>query len=93
MTEKNTVAHTITGRRPILSASMLNTSEPSSTPKFAATNTGPERGTCDAPIGEHGRRHVAHRLDVEAVHDQAGHAEHEDADVQRADAASSPGAR
>ncbi len=41
ITEKNTVDHTITGRRPILSATMLNTSEPSSTPKLAAANTGP----------------------------------------------------
>ncbi len=41
MTEKNTVDQTITGRRPILSATMLNTSEPKSTPKFAAANTGP----------------------------------------------------
>ena len=30
---------------------------------------------------------VAHRLDVEAVHDQADHAEDEDADLQRADRA------
>ena len=41
ITEKNSVDHTITGRRPILSATMLNTSEPSNTPKLAAANTGP----------------------------------------------------
>ena len=41
MTAKNSVAPTSTGRRPILSAIVLKTSEPMSTPKFAALNTGP----------------------------------------------------
>ena len=41
ITPKNTVAAMRTGRRPIRSASMLNTSEPTSTPKLPAPNTGP----------------------------------------------------
>ena len=41
ITEKASVAPTSTGRRPILSASMLSDSAPSSTPKLAAANTGP----------------------------------------------------
>ncbi len=47
ITEKNSVAPISTGRRPILSATMLNTSEPISTPKLAAANTPPstDRGT------------------------------------------------
>ena len=34
----------MTGRRPILSASMLKRSDPMSTPKLAAANTGPSAG-------------------------------------------------
>ena len=41
MTPKNRAAPTMTGRRPIRSASMLHSSAPMSTPKFAAANTGP----------------------------------------------------
>jgi hypothetical protein len=39
--EKNSVAPMRTGRRPILSATMLKTREPISTPKFAAEKTPP----------------------------------------------------
>ena len=39
--EKNRVVRISTGRRPILSASMLNTMEPTRIPKSAALNTGP----------------------------------------------------
>ena len=74
-----------TGRRPILSATMLKTSDPSSTPKLAAANTGPSGGAATPQSRDDGRRDVAHRLDVEAVHDQADHAQDEDPYLQRAD--------
>ncbi len=51
MTEKNSVAPMRTGRRPILSATMLKTSEPISTPKLAAANTGPSSARGDAQSG------------------------------------------
>ena len=38
------MAQTSTGRRPILSATMLNTSAPISTPKLPADNSGPSVG-------------------------------------------------
>ena len=41
ITEKNTVAQMSTGRRPILSATMLNSKAPSNTPNNPAPNTGP----------------------------------------------------
>ena len=41
MIEKKSVAPMRTGRRPILSATMLKTSDPRSTPKLAAANTPP----------------------------------------------------
>jgi hypothetical protein len=44
MAAKKSVAPTSTGRRPILSAMVLKTSEPIRTPKLAAANTGPSRG-------------------------------------------------
>ena len=47
----------------------------------------PERRAGHAEVAEHGRGDVAHRLHVEAVHDQADHAEREDADLQRPDGA------
>ena len=43
-TEKKKVPATSTGRRPTLSATMLKSSDPSSTPKLAAANTGPSAG-------------------------------------------------
>ena len=43
MAEKNSVAPMSTGRRPILSATTLKTSDPIRTPKLAAEKTGPSR--------------------------------------------------
>ena len=85
--ENQSVAPMITGRRPILSASMLKRSDPMSTPTLAAAKTGPSAEALGAEVAEHGRGDVAHRLHVEAVHDQADHAEREDADLQRPDGA------
>ena len=42
--ENQSVAPMITGRRPILSASMLKSSDPISTPTLAAAKTGPSAG-------------------------------------------------
>ena len=87
ITEKNSVAPMRTGRRPILSATMLKTSEPISTPKLAAAKTPPSTDRAHAPVLDDGRRDVAHGLHVEAVHDQADHAEDEDSDLEWPDPA------
>ena len=49
-TENQSVAPMITGRRPILSASMLKSSDPMSTPTLAAAKTGPSAGPRHAEV-------------------------------------------
>ncbi len=84
--EKYSVAPSRTGRRPILSASMLNSqrSDQHAHQREAGDTPG---GAGDAPLGKQRRRDVAPGLDVEAVHDQAEAAQHEDADLERSDLA------
>ena len=70
-TEKHSVTVISTGRRPILSASMLNSSEPTKIPKSPAPNTRSKLGVRDVPFLQDGRCNIAHGLHVETVHDQA----------------------
>ena len=84
MTPKNSVAPMRIGRRPILSASMLKTSDPTSTPKLLAPNTGPSAALEIFHSAHDFGRDVAERLHVEAVHDQTQQAERERRDLKRA---------
>ena len=76
-TAKYNAATISTGRRPILSDSMLNKKDPNNTPISAALNTSPICASRDFEFLNHCRRHVAHGLDIEPVHDQAQPAQDE----------------
>jgi hypothetical protein len=75
--EKNSVAVISIGRRPILSANVLNVSDPTRIPNRAALKTGP-----NAPVLEQGWRGITHCLYVEAVDHQAHAAQDTNRDME-----------
>ncbi len=79
--ENAIVAQSSTRRRPTLSPSMPNSIEPMNKPKSPDINTGVSVSLVDLPVRDDRGRDVAHRLHVEAVHDEEQPAEEEDADL------------
>jgi hypothetical protein len=82
---KNTVAPSSTGRRPMRSAQMLSTSEPTSMPKRPAPNTGPSAALSMPQALHDGRRDEAHGLHVEAVHHHRAADQQQDPFLEAAD--------
>jgi hypothetical protein len=77
--EKKSVAPISTGRRPILSATIVKSKDPIRTPRFDAPG--------NAPFLDNGGSDVPESLHVEAIHDETHRAKREREDLEAADRA------